>query len=169
MAGPPAGNRHWHCGRRRASLALRLGERSGASSLQQLAPDQLFLSFDTGGWFNGCLLQATVSNGNEGGSEPYLIGRIVRVPKIERFEIAAGDAADGKVNASVVGQNLETIEKSGWSSDQGDAITDLPLPVAGEGHRQILQIKLPAPPDSPTQLYVWLRGESKPRCARVRP
>jgi len=148
-----------------AVLSLRLGERSGPSSLQQLSPDQVFVSFDTSGWFNGCPLRATVANGSEGESEPYSMGRIVRVPKIERFELTEDD--NGDLQASIIGQNLETIEKTGWSPDLGAAVAGLPLPVAGDGRQQALRIRMPPAPDGQTTLQVWLRGESKARAARV--
>lgn len=150
-----------------ASLTLHLGERSGPLSLQQLAPDQLFLSFDTSLWLNGCRLEATVANGNEGESEPYAMGRIVRVPKVAKFVIGDG-GGNGHFNATLLGQNLETIEKAGWAPGGGEPVTALPLPVAGEG-QQKLEIRIPLPPDSNATLYVWLRGEAKPRATKVRP
>ncbi len=150
-----------------ASLTLHLGERSGPLSLQQLAPDQLFLSFDTSLWLNGCMLGATVVNGSEGESGAYPMGRIVRVPKVAKFVIGE-DAGGGEFNATLEGQNLETIEKVSWSPDRGEAVTSLPLPVAGEG-RQRLQIRIPLPPDSHATLWVWLRGEAQPRVTKVRP
>ncbi len=149
------------------SLTLRLGERSGPLSLQQLAPDQLFLSFDTSLWLNGCLLNATVANGSEGESEPYAMGRIVRVPKVAQFVIGE-DAGNGEFQATLLGQNLETIEKTGWTADRGEPVGALPLPVAVEG-QQRLEIRVPLPPDSHATLYFWLRGESKPRATKVRP
>jgi hypothetical protein len=151
-----------------ATLTLHLGERSGPLSLQQLAPDQLFLSFDTSLWLNGCLLGATVANGNEGESERYAMGRIVRVPKIDNFELGE-HAGHGEFNAVLTGQNLETVEKIGWTPDHGDPVTALPLPVAGDGQRQKLQIRISLPPDSHAALYVWLRGESVPRATKIRP
>ncbi len=149
------------------SLTLRLGERSGPLSLQQLAPDQLFLSFDSGLWLNGCLLNATVANGSEGESEPYAVGRIVRVPQVAQFSIGE-EAGDGEFHATLLGRNLETIERTGWTEDHGEPVATLPLPVAGEG-QQKLDIRLPLPPDSHATLYVWLRGESKARATKVRP
>ncbi len=150
-----------------ARLTLHLGERTGPLSLQQLAPDQLFLSFDSSPWLSGCQLSATVANGDEGESEPYPMGRIVRVPEVAKFVIGE-DVGDGQFNATLLGQNLETIEKAGWTADRGEPVFALPLPVAGEG-QQRLQFRLPLPPDSHASLYVWLRGEAKPRATRVRP
>lgn len=148
-----------------ASLMLHLGQHVGAASLQQLTPDQVFVTFDTGQWFNGCDLQAAVVNGEEGQSDMYRIGRIVRVPVIEQFDLVSDDA--GQLHASLTGENLETIEKTGWSVDQGQPVAQLPQPL--DGRRQRLEIKLPEQPDSSSPLYVWLRGEEKPRLTTVHP
>jgi hypothetical protein len=152
-----------------ATVTLHLGERAGPVSLQQLAPEQVFLSFDTGVWLNGCLLDASVANGSEGESELYKMGRIVRVPEIDKFERTTEDAGGGEFNASLVGQNLETIEKTGWSAGQEEVVAVLPLPVPGEGQKQTLQIRIAAPPNRHAQLFVWLRGESKPRVTKIHP
>ena len=144
-----------------AGVTLRLGERLGPISLQQLTPDQVFLSVDTSVWSNGCPLEATVINGKEGRSQPYAMGRIVRVPRIEKFEITESDA-------SLTGQNLETIEKAGWSEEQVETVPDLPLPVPGEGQRQKLQLHLPPPPAPHSPLLIWLRSESQPRMTKAR-
>lgn len=150
-----------------AVLTMHLGERTGPMSLQQLAPDQLFVSFDTNRWLNGCVLAATVANGTEGVSEPYKLGMIVRVPKIDRLELTAQDAGNGEVIANMTGQNLETIEKVGWTATQSESVTDLPLPIIGEGQKQSLQIRIAKPPDAQSPLCLWLRGETAPRVARV--
>ena len=55
-----------------------IGERAGAWSLQQISPDQAFVSFDTGMWPNGCELEAYAANGAEGESDRFRMGRIVR-------------------------------------------------------------------------------------------
>jgi hypothetical protein len=150
-----------------ARLTLHLGERSGPLSLQQLAPGELFLSFDTSVWLNGCELRATVANGTEGESDPYTMGRIVRVPNIALFQLAY-PTGNGEVNATLTGENLETIERVGWTPDSGEP-APLPLPVGGEGRQQKLVLHVPLPPDSHATLYLWLRGESRPRPTRVRP
>lgn len=149
------------------SVTLHLGDRSGPLSLQQLAPGQLFLSFDTSAWLNGCVLQASIANGSEGDSEPVDIGRVLRVPKIERFELPPSDAASGGLYAKLTGQSLETIEKIGWNPDNGELVTGLPLPIAGDASKQNLRIPMPPPPDPGAALYLWLRGESQARLTRV--
>jgi hypothetical protein len=152
-----------------ATLTLHLGERSGPLSLQQLAPDQVFLSFDSSQLPNGCLLEASVANGSEGESGLYKLGRIVRVPKVESIQLAEEQAQNRDFHAVLTGQNLETIEKAGWTVDQGEAVTGLPLPVNGEAQKQKLQIRVPPPPDPHAALYVWLRGESKARATSLHP
>jgi len=149
------------------ALNLRLGERVGPVSLQQLAPDQVFLSFDTSVWRNGCALQATVANGNEGESDPQPMGRVVRIPKIESFDLAPEDTKTGRVHASLTGENLETIERTGWGSEEAESVEGLPLPVPGEGQKQSLQVHLPPVAEAKTVLFVWLRGESRARAVRI--
>lgn len=151
-----------------AVVRLRLGERSGAFSLQQLAPDQVFLSFDTAAWLNGCELLASVSNGSEGDSAEFKLGRIVRVPKIDRFELATDDAGNAGLFANISGQNLETIDKIGWSPERGEQVTALPLPAAENAGRQNLRVLATTPPDPHAVLYIWLRGETQPRITRHR-
>lgn len=146
-------------------VTLHLGEHSGSTSLQQLTPDQIFVTFDTGHWFNGCDLQAALVNGPEGQSDIRRIGRIVRVPEIQEFDLTTDDT--GQIRASLTGENLETIEKTGWSPDQGKAVDQLPQPL--DGGRQRLEIRIPAQPDPSTPLYLWLRGEEKPRLTSVHP
>jgi hypothetical protein len=151
----------------RNSLTLHLGEQAGPVSLQQLTPDQVFLSFNTSAWLNGCILRATVANGSEGESDPFQMGRIVRVPKIESFELSGEDSQTGQITANFTGQTLETIEKIGWNPEQGQTISGLPLPLPGESHKQSLQVRLTAPPQGGGPLYVWLRGEAKARTIKL--
>lgn len=148
-------------------ITLRLGERSGPLSLQQLTPDQMFLSFDSSTWATGCLLQAKIANGNDGESDASRLGRIVRVPRIESFGVAGDSAATGQMQATLTGQNLETIERVGWAENAAEPVNTLPLPDAGNGARQVLQVQLPPPPGAETPLIVWLRGESRPRTTRL--
>ncbi|MBV9612062.1 MAG: hypothetical protein JO091_06295, partial [Acidobacteriaceae bacterium] len=113
--------------------ALQIGEQTAGSSLQQLSQDQLFLSFDTSGLPAGCALQATIDNGRDGRSQPFALGRIIRMPQIESFTLTTDAPASGSHTYSLTGQNLEMIEKAGWDQDQGVAITGLPAPLLGPG------------------------------------
>ncbi len=142
-------------------LNLQLGQPTRGAQLTQLTPDQLFVTFDTGGWVNGCAFEATVTN-DLGNSTPHRIGRIVAVPTVELFSLTPNDD-NSAVTASFTGRNLETMAKVGWTPDQSTAVAQLPQPLAGGGFRQQLQLALPLPPAPGAPLYLWLRGESKAR------
>jgi hypothetical protein len=152
----------------RETLALRLGERFGASRAQQLTPNQVFLSFDTSTLPNGCVLEAAIANGAEGESAPYYLGRVVFLPAIENFSVTADAAASDSHRAILTGQYLETIAEVGWAPDQGQPVDALPLPT-GDGQKETLQISIPPPPEPDSQLLVWLRNEAKPRMTSIRP
>lgn len=144
------------------TVALQLGQHYGAVSLQQVAADQLYLSFDTGVWFNRCRLQARVVNANEGESEAFDLGVIVRAPHIDYLDFGVDDTA------TLTGQNLETIERIGWNMEFGEAVSELPLPLSADSKRQTLRVRLSKPPEKESRVYVWLRGETKPRATKVR-
>jgi hypothetical protein len=150
------------------SVTLKLGQRSGPLSLQQLAPDQIFVSFDSSVWYNGCSLVAVIANGSEGESSAFQLGRIVRVPNIERLETTTNDSASDSALTTLTGQNLETIEKVGWTAEQPEPVQSLPLPIDGAGQKQRLQIHIGPRPDPASPIYVWLRGESSPRLTKLK-
>ncbi len=142
-------------------VTLKLGQRYGAVSLQQAGQDKVFLSFDSGVWLNGCALQAIATNGVNGESEPFALGRIVRVPKIEGITFLPE-------GARLIGQGLETIERVGWSTDQMETVTALPVFSAANVDRQTLDVCLLPPLAEEARLVVWLRGDTKPRLTRIR-
>lgn len=144
------------------TVALQLGQHYGAVSLQQVAADQLYLSFDTGVWFNRCRLQAKVVNANDGESEPFDLGTIIRVPNIDYLDFGAEGIT------TLTGQNLETIERIGWTTEASELVSELPLPLSGDSKRQTLRVNLPTPSEKDPRLYIWLRGETKPRATKVR-
>jgi hypothetical protein len=144
--------------RNTTTVVLKLGQTYGGVRLQQVAADQLFLSFDTGVWLNGCRLEAVLVN-PEGESAAHYLGRVVRAPKIERVEFNGPTA--------IVGQNLETIAMISWTPDAPEVVTALPLALSSENFKQKLSVCLPSPPEGAAQLYVWLRGEDSPRLARI--
>jgi hypothetical protein len=150
-------------------FTMHLGERSGPSSFQQLTGGEVFLSLDTGRWLNGCALQAVLSNGVEGESDPHPLGRIVRIPSIQSLAVPAGNPGQTQVDVNLVGQSLETIGKLGWSADDGTAVQALPMLVSGAGTQQTLRAMMPLPPSPDATLFVWLRGESQARTTRVHP
>ncbi len=146
------------------SITLRPGQQSGGAKLEQLTSDQLFLTFDTGAWNNGCGVQATITSG-VGNSAPHRIARVVDLPAVDDFQLTA-DSVSGQLRATLIGRNLETIDKTGWTPEQGTSVAQLPQPL-GDGRRQKLEVKLSPPPSPDATLYVWLRGDSKPRLTTV--
>jgi hypothetical protein len=148
------------------ALTLHPGQAAGAPRLEQLTPDQLFLTFDTSAWANGCVVDATVT-GSDGDSAPTRMARIVNVPAIEQFNLT--DDGSGSYSATLVGLNLETIGKAGWNADQQTPVSHLPQPISADGRRQKLQIQVAAPPSPDAVLYISLRGDSKGRQTSLRP
>ena len=163
---PPDSGVTLECEQAGGAIALRPGHPNGNARVEQLSSGQLLVTFDTAAWSSGCTLEAIVNSG-VGDSAPYRIARIVRVPAIEQFDL--GSATDGAdPSGMLIGRNLETVEKIGWDPTQGANVSSLPQPLPGEGFRQQLQVRLPAPPSSDAPLYIWLRGESKARATTVR-
>jgi hypothetical protein len=146
---------------------LHIGEQTDQSSLQQLSPDQLFVSYDTTPLPAGCSLSAIIDNGPAGRSEPYPLARIMRLPHIDQFALGTEQGPDGKHEFSLTGRNLEMIEEVGWDQMTGFPVSELPAPVPGQGQRQSLKVALPDPPSPAAVLYVWLRGEKTGRSTSV--
>ncbi len=152
---------------------LRIGEQKTSWNLQQLSPDQLFLSFDTTPLPAGCDLTATVDNGKDGSSDSYKLAHIIRIPQIDSLTLQGEQKTNangaGSLPFFLNGKNLEMIEKAGWDQTNGAAISMLPTPIPGEGQKQQLSVTLPAPTDpNPTTLYVWLRGDKEGRATTVK-
>ena len=153
-------------------LSLHLGEQTETASLQQLSPDQLFLSFDTTAWPAGCSIQAEIDNGSGGKSEPLVLGNIVRLPQIDDFKLDdprlnGKDGAPGTHVGLLTGRNLEMIEKVGWDQTNGTDVAGLPSPIPGQGQKQSLRVNLPDPPTPHAAIYLWLRGEKSGRITTV--
>lgn len=109
-----------------------------------------------------------MTNDGEGESAPHRMGKLVLVPHIDKIELTNAQAGDS-MRADVTGQNLEAIEKIGWTADRGDPVKGLPLPV-GDGQKQRLETMVDAAPDHPDPaLFLWLRNESRPRVTTVHP
>jgi len=129
----------------------------------------LFLSLDPGAVGRpGCTLSLVVSTEAQGRSEPFELGRVVRLPRIEKFEVTDEKVGDLGYAATLEGEELELVERVGWDADYGLAVTDLPVPVAG-GNKQSLRVTVPWPAPRPrAPLYVWLRGETRGRATDAR-
>jgi hypothetical protein len=149
------------------AITLRVGEKSDAGSVQALSKDELFLTFDPGGWQAGCMVNATLDNGGGGQSKPFPLGRVIRVPHVDAFELTEEKQAENYVG-KLTGTDLENIAQVGWSSDHGIPVAGLPIPVGGDSRKQSLQIALPWPPPSPhAPLFIWFRGETDGRETKI--
>ena len=166
-AGPDA-KVHLRCAKSSAGeILLRVGEKSGSGSVQALSPDNLFVSFDPGGWQAGCEVGASLENGAGGLSKSFPLGRVIRVPHVDSFELTEEKSGDNYVG-KLTGTDLENIAQVGWLAGHGIPVAGLPVPVGGDSRKQVLQIALPWPPPSPhAPLYVWFRGETDGRETRI--
>jgi hypothetical protein len=164
---------HLQCaeaGRSVQTEVVRAGEKRPSAQWTSAGDAAWFLSVDPGAiGQSGCTLQAAIETEALGKSDPFSLGKVVRLPRIEGFALTDEKIAEGYAG-SVRGFDLETIEKTGWSAQAGVVAPELPRPVAGEGARQTLRIAVPWPSPSPkAPLYIWLRGESEGRATRVTP
>jgi hypothetical protein len=146
----------------------RVDETRSSLRLRQ-AGAALFLSLDPGAFGRpGCTLAVVVSTDAQGPSEPFELGRVVRLPRIEKFEVTDQKVGELGYAATLEGEELELIERVGWDAEAGLPVTELPVPVAG-GNKQSLRVTVPWPAPKPrAPLYVWLRGESEGRATSAR-
>lgn len=147
---------------------LRIGEQTGNWSLQKLSPDQLFLAFDTSSLPAGCSLEASIENGRDGGSPPFTLAHVLRMPGIDSFTVSEGPPENGARQYTLTGQNLEMLARLGWDGSKGLEIAGLPAPLPGPGLKQSIQVSLPDPPAAGAPLYVWLRGDEKGRVTTIK-
>jgi hypothetical protein len=151
-----------------AHPSLTLGQQDARSSLQQLSPDQIFLSYDTSEFPAGCTLQGQINNGSDGKSQPVALAHLRRLPNVISFITTPAPPPpaprpDDLRTYELRGMNLEMVEKVGWDSASGQPVPGLPTPIPGQGQLQSLIISLPEPPNPKATLYIWLRGESTAR------
>lgn len=150
-------------------LLLHPGEETETASLQTLAADTYFLSFDTSRWPAGCSVQASWDNGVAGKSEPFTLGRLIRIPQVDSFQMTSEDNGNGLHVGILTGKNLEMIGKVGWDLTTGYDVRELPSPIPGPGQKQTLRVGLPDPPNPQAVLNVWLRGEQDGRVTTITP
>ena len=152
------------------SLSLHPGERAGTAQLDFAGEGILSLSVDPGSvGRSGCQLEAMVSADETGASQPYTLGRVIRLPHIQKFVLTEQKKSGDLFLGSLTGQELQVIEKTGWDSQAGYPVQGIPVPAARDPENQTLQIELPWPPPSPrAPLYIWLRGESTGRITEAK-
>jgi len=156
-------------GESRQPLRLSPGEPAGGASLTLAGPGTLYLSVDPGAvGYAGCRLAATVILDPEGRSDPFVLGRVIRVPRLEKFTLTTEKIADSAYSGILEGRDLDVIEKAGWDAQHGVPIESIPTPLPDDSSRQKLFIVLPWPAPGPhAPLYVWLRGETQGRKTAV--
>ena len=147
---------------------LQIGQQTPRWDLQQLSPDQLFVSFDTGSLPAGCTLQAVFTNGKDGASGPYKLARIIRVPQVDSLTESSEPAPPGQFAYELKGRSLEMIEKAGWDANHGTNPSGLPTPIPGEGRKQILRLTMPRVPTPDAAIYLWLRGDKTGRETNIK-
>jgi hypothetical protein len=152
-------------GELRQSLTLAPGEPSGGASLTLAGPGTLYLSVDPGAvGYPGCRLAATVILDPEGRSDHFVLGRVIRVPRLDKFTLTTEKVGDSSYAGTLEGRDLDVIEKAGWDAEHGVRVESIPTTVPGEPSRQTVRIVLPWPAPGPhALLYVWLRGETRGR------
>jgi len=155
-------------GSRRQPLELAAGDRKDGASLDMAGEGELFLSFQPGTvGRSGCMLQARVTSA-EGVSDPYRLGRILRVPRIEQFVMSDQKLSDGSYQGTLTGEDLDLIQQTGWDAQHGLPVQSIPDAVAGDARKQVLKIEMPWPAPAPhAPVFVWLRGEQTGRATGV--
>lgn len=153
----------------RQKLTLHPGDSSGSAQLDFAGSGTLFLSFDPGAvGQSGCLLDAIVTDQTTGSSNPYVLGRVTRLPRIIKFTLSDAKLGPSLYEGVLTGKDLQVIDKTGWSPDQGYPVQGIPTPVRGNPQEQTLKIEMSWPPPRPqAPIYVWLRGESKGRTTSI--
>lgn len=149
----------------RQKVRLAPGDRVNGVNLDVAGEGMLFLSLDPGIVGQpGCRLTAAVTTESAGTSDPYVLGQVVRVPRIQQFILTDEKLGEGVYAGILKGQDLETIEKTGWTGQNGLPVQAIPTPAPGEPGKQVLKVALPWPAPAPhAPVFVWLRGETEGR------
>ncbi len=157
-------------GNTRKRLTLYPGDRQNGAELDGAGQGVLFLSVDPGAvGQSGCELMATLVGEPTGNSNTYPLGRVVLLPRIEKFTISGERVGESLYAGTLVGQDLELIDKTGWNGKRGYEAQGIPTPVPGSAGEQTLKIAVPWPPPSPqAPLYIWLRGERESRATNAK-
>lgn len=151
-------------------LTLSPGERKGANELDAAGDGMLFLSLNAGDiGQSGCVLMVTLTDAESGTSDAYSLGRVIRLPQIDKFSLTDEKLGDSLYAGILTGQDLQTITKTGWDAKTSWSVQGIPTPVPGQPQEQTLKIAMPWPPPAPhSLLYVWLSGETGARVTSIK-
>jgi len=146
----------------RQPLVLSPGESRDGATLTLAGPGAFYLSLDPGAvGYAGCDLAATMTLEPEGRSDHLALGRVIRIPHLETFNLTTEKIGDSSYAGVLQGRDLDVIEKTGWDGAHGVGVESIPAPLPGDRVRQTLRVAMPWPAPSPhAPLYVWLRGET---------
>jgi hypothetical protein len=170
--GSTAQTLHLGCRHRAAQpepVTLRVGESRPGARLQASSPGSLFLTFDPAAiGTQGCEITVFLETPN-GRSEPALLGRVVRLPKLTALSLTDEMAGENLFAGTLTGEDLESVAKVGWNTQDGVAVTAVPRPVGGDLRKQELRISLPWPAPSPrAPLFIWMPNEQEGRQTKTR-
>ena len=159
-------------GELRQALTLAPGGPASGASLTSAGPGVLYLSLDPGVvGYPGCHMSATVIMDPEGRSDPFVLGRVIRLPRLDKFTLTSEKVGDAGYAGILEGHDLDVIEKVGWDAANGLPVDEIPAPLPplpNDPLRQTLRLILPWPAPGPhAPLYIWLRGESQGRKTSV--
>jgi hypothetical protein len=152
-------------------LSIKAGEEREGARLELAGDGMLYLTVDPRKMAgpSGCLLSARVKCDPAGISDAIELGKVVRVPQIDRFELTDERIGESQYVGILTGKNLQTIEKTGWDALSGYAVLGIPSPAAGLPEEQTLRVSLPWPSPAPhSPIFLWLRGENVARSTQVR-
>jgi hypothetical protein len=149
----------------RKKVVLMAGDKTDSAEFDSSGEGSLFLSVDPGAiGASGCELTAQITEPDTGTSDPFSLGRVIRVPHIDQLTMTDEKIGSFSYAATLTGQDLQLVQKAGWSTSAGDPVLGIPTPAPGHPQEQTLKISLPWPPPSPkAPLYIWLRGENQGR------
>ena len=157
-------------GQFQSRLTLHPGKPQGAARLDVTGKDTLFLSLDPGSLSaTGCSLAVAVRNRTTGLSDPHPLGRVVRLPRIERFVLTRKRVGESLYEGILTGEELHHIARAGWDESRGHPVAGIPIPFPDDPAKQTLRIALPWPsPEPHAPVFIWLRGEDRGRPTQVR-
>ncbi len=151
-------------------LTLSPGERRGTTQLDLTGRNTLFLSLDPGSLSpSTCSLSVVVANQITGSSDPYSLGRVVRLPRIERFVLTSKKLGESLYEGILTGEELHHIVETGWNPRSSVPVVGIPARSLHDPQKQTLRIALPWPsPEPHAPVFIWLRGEENGRPTQAR-
>ncbi|MDE2665531.1 MAG: hypothetical protein OXI69_05225 [Acidobacteriota bacterium] len=157
-------------GQFQSRLTLVPGQPQGVTRLDITGRDTLFLSLDPGSLSaTDCSLAVVVRNETTGSSDPHPLGRVVRLPRIERFVLTGTKLGESLYEGILTGEELHHIVRAGWDESRGRPVAGIPTPFPDDPKKQTLRIALPWPsPEPHAPVFIWLRGEDRGRPTQVR-